>query len=439
MALSTPTKKSVFLDERLTKSQNKLFEHAHSKPLELKYLAIALSKQGLQGEKWYTHPEMIPMPIRKCSYLSSLTQRQKSIISACYFANLYKFVGNSEMQTLVSNMASAEKSFAPYSEEYMILHQETSEEIDHIWSFRTIHKTLCRETGAPDTFDEPGFFHGMVGCMLHKDFESSRADIRYTLADDFQEIFSILKQGVGSLQFLLEQFRARDRSWRYRTLYFLIGDAIRMLSPEEVQDMGLGGLWLLYRYVANVDLKQAEAYLCDSPEHIDYEPIAYELNQAHLNDEARHYTTSFEIGLAMYKAASEEGQEFIREVIKIVIEDYISAAFLTHLEKIDQMDGGYVFTAVDLGLTSLRMALHHPDFSDKQVDVDALLSDWKKMQWRKIVFPLTQKRWRYMAQQFDRVLKPLTIELNKDKLGNLYDRYQYFLSAEPVDQFIEVA
>jgi hypothetical protein len=430
--------KTVSLSERVTKSQNKLFEHAHSQPLELKYLGIALSKQGLQGERWYAHPEMIPMPIRKCNYLSTLTQRQKSIISACYFANLYKFIANSETQTLISNMAAAEKSFAPFSDEYMVLHQETCEEADHIWTFRTIYNTVCRETGTPDSFDAPGFFHGIVGAMLREDYEVVNADTRYQLANDFQELFSLLKQGKGAMRSLLEQFKGADRTWRYRALRFLIGDAIRMFSPEEVQEMGLGGLWLLYRYVANVDLKQAESYLFDSPQDFDYEPIAYEINQAHVNDEARHYTTSYEIGLAMYRAASQEAQEFIREAIKIVVEDYVNVAFMTHLEKLDETDNGFVFTAVEMGVNSLRMALHHPEFKDKQVDAQEVANSWKQMQWRKMVFPMTQKRWRYMAQQFDRVLKALDVELGRERMGNTYDRYHYFLGAEPTDHYIEM-
>jgi hypothetical protein len=435
--MSIAVEKTVPLSERITKSQNKLFEHAHSQPLELKYLGIALSKQGLQGEKWYCHPDMLPMPMRVCSYLSSLSQRQKSILSACYFANFYKFVANSESQTVVSNMAAAEKSFAPFSDEYMILHQETSEELDHIWTFRTVHSMVCRETGSSDTFDAPGFFRGKVGAMLHKDFEVT--DVRFSFADEYEEILGLLKQGKGAIDTLLELFRTKDRSWRYRVLYFLIGDAMRMLSPEEVQDLGLGGLWLLYRYVSNVELKQGEAYLFDSPETYDHEPLAYQINQGHLHDEARHYTTSFDIGLAMYKAASPKAQEFIREVLKMVMNDYVSASFLTYLEMLDETDQGYVFTVVNLGLDTLRMAMHHPDFANKQADLDELVNSWKQMKWRKVVFTLTQKRWRYIAQQLDRLLKALDVDLDKARLGNLYDRFQYALTAETIQDQVLVA
>lgn len=433
----TAAEKTVFLNDRLTKSQNRLFEHAHTQPLELKFLGISLSKQGIQGEKWYSNLDMIPLPMRVCPYLCSLNQRQKSILSASYFANFYKFVANSESQTLISNMAASEKCFGPFSDEYMILHQETSEELDHIWTFRTVHSMVCRETGAPDTFDEPGFFRGKVGAMLRKDYEVT--DVRFSFENDFSELFTLLKQGKAGIPTLFDQFKIKNRSWRYRTLYFLIGDAMRMLSPEVVQDLGLGGLWLLYRYVSNVELKQGEAYLFDALETFDHEPLAYQINQGHLHDEARHYTTSFDIGLAMYRAAAPEAQELIREILKMVMEDYISASYLTYLEMLDETEKGYVFTLVNLGLNSLRMALHHPDFANRQSNIDELMTSWKQMKWRKVAMPLTQKRWRYIAQQLDRLIMELKVELDQKKLGNLYDRHQYSLTAGTIQEHLIVA
>ena len=47
---------TVKIDTRITKIQNRLFEQAHTHPLELKPLAIAMSKQGINGEKLYSHP-----------------------------------------------------------------------------------------------------------------------------------------------------------------------------------------------------------------------------------------------------------------------------------------------------------------------------------------------------------------------------------------------
>ena len=124
----------VELSPRITKVQNALFEKAHTEPCELKHIAIALKKQGLKGDKLFVHPGMLPLPIDECPQLQNLTHRQKVILSGCFFANMYKMVARAEHQALDSNMVTAENAFSIYSDEYMILAQETSEEYDHIWS-----------------------------------------------------------------------------------------------------------------------------------------------------------------------------------------------------------------------------------------------------------------------------------------------------------------
>ncbi|MBH8564123.1 hypothetical protein I8748_18350 [Nostoc sp. CENA67] len=103
---------TVKINNRITKIQNKLFEQAHTQPLKLKPLAIALSKHGIKGEKLYFHPGMIPLPIPIFQYLSSLNPRQMPILSAAVFANFYKVVANSESQSIISNMNIAKKVFS---------------------------------------------------------------------------------------------------------------------------------------------------------------------------------------------------------------------------------------------------------------------------------------------------------------------------------------
>jgi hypothetical protein len=77
----------------------------------------------------------------------------------------------------------------------------------------------------------------------------------------------------------------------------MIGDSIKLLPSNIVQGAGLGALWLLYRYVANINLKQFESYLFEAPDKYDYESLAVNMTQAHCEDEGRHYTTSFDLGL----------------------------------------------------------------------------------------------------------------------------------------------
>ncbi|MGM3309234.1 hypothetical protein ACSQ6I_25205 [Anabaena sp. WFMT] len=430
---------TVKINDRITLIQNKLFEQAHTQPLELKFLAIAMNKQGIKGEKLYSHPEIITLPIAGCKHLHSFNARQKSILSAAFLANFYKSVANSESQTLISNISVAEKIFVPYSDEYMILHQETSEELDHIWSFRTLYSMVCRETGFTGLFDEPGFFFGNFRAIPQSDWESLTTC--FSFDSEHHETLSLLLKGKNYLETIVEQLKNKDSTSIYRTLQFIVGDAVRMLPADKVQENGLGSLWLLYRYVANVELKQAESYLFDTPENFEYEPLAVELNKAHLTDEARHYTTSFDLGMELYKKAPPEAQAFIRYFLQKVVEDYIQAAFATYLEKLNISQEGFVFTDVRVGLNALCMTLHHPELSDKQVNLNELINSWRKISrnWQKIIGSLEQKTWHYKSQQIYRLIKQLELDLNESRLGNRYQRYKDSLETKEIQTFVEVA
>jgi hypothetical protein len=441
MTATASLKTSVALDSKLTAIQNRLFERAHAEPLELKFLGIALSKQGIIGNALYANPYMIPLPLSRCEYLKSLNSREVAILSACFFASFYKTVANSESQALISNMAAAEKSFEPYSDEYIILHQETSEEMDHIWTFRAAYNMVAKETGSQEQFDAPGFFRGVVGSIPQRDYDS--VDTQFTLSQEHLRILELLHK-QGGLQVLLNEMKQGGREFRYRAQHFLIGDAMRLLPPAEVQALGLGGLWLLIRYIANVELKQGESYLFADPEKFNYEPLAYSINQGHLHDEARHYTTSFDIGLSLYQAASPEAQAFIRELVRMTMEDYIKGQFLVFPEMLDANNKGILTVALHFSRETLKMALSHPEFSDKQANIDVLLASWGQMEWPQKLPPfgaglLTQKRWRYIAQQYERARKAMDFEFDASNLGNLLQRYHDILAQENLTEAFTLA
>ncbi len=441
MTATASPKVYVPLDSKLTAIQNRLFEKAHAEPLELKFLGIALNTQGIVGEALYANPYIMPLPLGRCAYLKSLSPRQTAILTACYFVNFYKLVANSESQTLVSNMAAAEKSFEPYSDEYMILHQETSEEMDHIWTFRTVYSMVCRETGSKEPFDAPGFFRGKVGFIPQEDEDA--INTQFNLTEEYSHILDLVRKPAG-LQILLEEMKQRGRGYRYRALHFLMGEAPKLLSPSEVQTLGLGGLWLLIRFVSNVELKQAEAYLFENPDEFNYEPLAYKINQGHLHDEARHYTTSFDIGLALYHAASPEAQTFIREMVRMAMEDYIKGTLLHFPEMLELSRQGDMCTVISLGRQTLQMALCHPEFADKQVSIDELFASWQQMEWNYVLPPfgpglLTQKRWRYIAQQFERARQEMSFEYDAANLGNLLQRYKDILALENLNEVFALA
>lgn len=429
----------VEINNRITRIQNTLFEQAHTQSLELKPLAIALNKQGIKAGKLYCNPGMIALPMPFCQYLRSLNTSQKSILSAAFFANLYKYVANSESQAIPSNVCVSEKLFAPYSDEFMILHQETNEELDHIWSFRTIYTMVCREIGIQESFDEPGFFYGTFRPVPQSEWQN--LDTSFSFDVDLSETLSYLMKGKTFLPQLVEKMELQSRNWLYRNLRFIVGDAVRMLPAEIVQENGLGSLWLLYRYMANIELKQAESYLFDEPENFDYDPLAFELNQAHITDEARHYTTSFDLGFELYQKAPPEAQQFIRYAMKKIVEDYINTSFTTYLEKLDLNQQGFILNDTRLGLNSLTMSLQHPEFVNKQVEMNELIHAWRDMSlsWRKIIGSLEQKSWRYRAQQIARLLQALELELNQEFLGNRYNRYQDALETKEIQKLIEVA
>jgi hypothetical protein len=373
------------IDARFVKVQNGLFERAHSEPCELKFLAIGMKKQGIQDAKLYGHPEMIPLPMSECEYLSSLNPRQLGVLSAMSYANFYQNVSASEMQTLKSNMYVADKVFAPYSDEYMVLYQETAEEYDHTWAFRTIHSTACRAVGIQDSFTYGGFFSGEGG------FSSERI---------------------------------KDNSFGLKFFNFLITDAIQILPHNLVRSTGLGALWLLYRYISNVSAKQVEAFAFDSPDKFSYEPLALELTNGHATDEARHYTTSYDLGMELYKAADPFSQRVIHSFITKLTENFICGYFRTFNEMMNLEDKGVTCSQYRIGLKSLNMALKHPEFADKQVDLNKLVLSWREKGYGQEPSPLVQKRWRYTAQQLERLVDALDLHLKGDEMGESYKRYQ---------------
>lgn len=382
---------AVVINQRLTKVQNKLFEHAHSQALELKPLAIKFHKRGLQGDKLYLNPSLVALPLPVCDYLSSLSSRQVSLISAAAFANIYKYVAASEDRALTSNMYLAEKLFESYSDDYMIMHQETEEEFDHIWSFRAIHSGVCRELGVQSKFQRNGFFWGEIGATPRN---------------------PVVKR-------------------KYQLLQFVTGHGMKLMPARVVRSYGMGALWLLYRYLANVQLKQIESYLFAFPKHFNYDSLAMEISYAHATDEARHYTTSLDMGLDLYKAASLPGQNLVRQTMQMVVESHISGYFLNYWETLDCWIQGIKLPALEIGLESLKMALHHPEFADKQVDIEQLVKTWHQNRVgdeKEVTGPVRRRRWRYTAQQFERLINALDLELNTQALGKSYERYQEALT-----------
>ena len=379
--------------QRLTKIQNKLFEHAHSEALELKPIGIKFSRRGILPDKLCLHPRLIALPIGSGAGLESLSTQEINLISIALYGLIYRNVACGEDTTLISNMYVAEKVFDRYSDEYMVLYQETTEEYDHIWSFRTIYQAICRDLNYSGQFSTNSFFEQELG-------HSPR-----------------------------NQWRAR----KYQFLQFMTGEGLKLMSPSLVRKSGAGALWLLYRYLANVQLKQTEAYLFAEPEKYNYDPLARELTESHANDEARHYTTSLDMGLALYQDANPIARQWVKSMITMTVESHIHNFYLKYWEMLDLYLKGINLSCVKYGLEALAMVRNHPEFTHKQIldNVDDLIRIWHSEKLGDNLGDKTNlggKRWRYTAQQLQRLIDALELKLNRDSLGVTYDRFVDALS-----------
>lgn len=387
--------------ERLTKSQNGLYEHAHSHPCELKFLGIKFSKQGIDGEKLYGNPQMLGLPFGNCKYLDSLTARQRSIISAINFGYLYKIVARSEVIALTANMNAADRVFPQYSDEWMVLFQETQEEMDHIWTFRTIFNSILSQVGATESLNESTFFGGENSPTTPVERQTYRPD------------------KIGSVEWWSTW---NDQSWENRMLYHIFHNA-KNIPDHEIPGSAIGALYLLHRYLGNVHLKQMETFLFHNPDNWNYDPVAMEITKAHFTDEARHYTTSYDLGLELFKVSDTSSQNMIKFFLKHLIEGHMRTFYLTFAEMVEMGHQGIMVTPYLLGLNSLRWALRHPEFQDSQTDINALTQDWQNRQIAKNIGGLQKKRWRYVSQQLERLIDSVGIKIDPEATGDGHKRY----------------
>jgi hypothetical protein len=399
--------KTIKVEDRLAKVQNALYEKAHSEPCELKFLAIKLGKQGIDGEKLYGNLQMLGLPFGNCKYLDSLTARQRTIISALNYAYLYKIVARSEVVALSANMDTADRVFTQYSEDWMVLYQETQEEMDHIWTFRHIFNSTLSQVGAKESLNDPGFFGGEDIPPTSEERSRMRA----------------LKEGPIEWWSIWS-----DRSWEHRMLYHIFYN-MKNIPEHEIPGTALGALYLLHRYLGNVHLKQMESYFFHNPDRWNYEPLAMDITKGHFTDEARHYTTSFDLGMELFRAADSSSQTMVKFFLKNLIEGHIGSFYLTFGEMVEMGEHGVMSTPYLLGLNALRMAMRHPEFTDSQADIPVLTRDWHD---RKIGMEpggLQKMRWRYVSQQLERIIDVLEIKLDPDAIsGNGYNRYQESLN-----------
>lgn len=397
---------------RLVKIQNSLYENAHSEPCELKHLAIQLTQAPNKSTQMFGHPEMVPLPFGACQYLDGLDKAQKNILSCLSYAYFYKTVARSEVLALTANIDVADRVFPQYSEEWMVLFQETQEEMDHIWSFRKLFNSILGDASRTETLNEASYFDN--------DDSSSQTAPSVTKHAEFNP------PKVGPIQWWVDW---NDTSWQSRHLYHILYNS-KTISECDIPSTVIGSLYLLHRYIANLHLKQSESYLFHDADKHDYNPIALQITHAHASDEARHYTTSLDLGLELFKHSNKSDQEMIRFFLKHLIEGHMRNFYLNFSEIVSLGNAGRMTAPYVIGLRCLEAAKHHPHFQADSIDVMQLARSWNVA---KIAqgssAPVQALRWRYVAKSLERLISSVGIRIDSENTEDGYNRYLAALSA----------
>jgi len=163
------------------------------------------------------------------------------------------------MITLTWNTHCAIRAFGLFTEEYWVQHRETLDEYDHIYGFELLARKLL---GA-----------GLSAAELTR--------------------------------------KNRFRDFTFKTL-----DPI-LQSPRAVPS-----LYFTLRFVANVFLKMVEGF-CFDPRRTDltYSEPLRAINQAHHDDEARHFTSSWAYGRQLFTSIADPTE---RELVRAIITLYLS-------------------------------------------------------------------------------------------------------------------
>jgi hypothetical protein len=333
--------------------QRRLFEATHREPTELKSLGYSLRARGLELGKRYCNPELLSLPWRECPHLRAFTSEQVSRVTAAYFANFYAQTATNETYALDFNKQISELVFPIYSEDYMVLFEETDEEYDHIICFSLVNQALL----------------GRTEC-------------------------------IGEAKF---------------PAYKLFPDTLRKHSTTLCKP-GYGALFLLYRYILNLVLKQTEAYMFAGLSKEDADPLAWGINEGHLHDEARHLTTSIELGSRLFAAASASSRPVIQDAMKLLVCLTIERRFT-----IDS----YRSVSHELGTAALQLAMAQPEFGSVGVDYPELVRSWRA---EGRTMPESEdvgrsKKW--LARQIRRLLDAVEVELKMTTPA--YQQYLVYL------------
>jgi hypothetical protein len=333
--------------------QRRLFEATHREPTELKSLGFSLRARGIDLERRYCNPELLSLPWAECEHLRGFTPEQVSRVTAAYFANFYAQTATNETYALDFNKQVSALVFPLYSDDYMVLFEETDEEYDHIICFSLVNQALL----------------GRSECIGEDKFPA------YKLFPD-----TLRKHGAT------------------------------LCKP------GYGALFLLYRYILNLVLKQTEAYMFAGLPREQADPLALGINEGHLHDEARHLTTSIELGSRLFAIAEPSSRAVIQEAMKLLVCLTIERRFATD---------SFRSVSHELGAAGLRLAMAQPNFGPTTLDYDGLVRSWRSSG---LTMPQSEevtrsKKW--IARQIRRLLE--VVEIDPKMTTPSYEQYLAYL------------
>lgn len=249
--------------DTLVHKQTQLHEHAHQRPIELKPFGYALKREGIDLERLYCNLRYLPLPLAHEAF-ANLTRAEEAVLTAAFFARVYAEIAGSELLAIKYNNVVAEGVFKRYSDDYMVLFNETAEECDHVVTFRAINQAVV---GDPCVVDSLHYPHLAAGLSY------------------------------------LELLRGK-------------------LPPP-----AFGAAFLLLRYILNLALKQLEGFMQVGLEPAQTAELAKAIVTHHSADEARHLTTSVGIGLALFRMSDVASRKKVGNAVKQAISGMLPARF----------------------------------------------------------------------------------------------------------------
>lgn len=210
--------------------QSHLYERALERSDEPRLSARVIAYDAASDEGFACDPAFPVFPEAIAARVSALPVAQKARLTRVLFAMEKENVAQNEMITLTWNTRAAIAAFGLFSDEYWVQHRETLDEHDHIYGFQLLAK-------------------------------------------------KVLGRGLSAAEL--------ERKNRFRDFTFSLLEP-RLQSPKAVPS-----LYFTLRFLANVFLKMVEGFSFDTRRtDLVYSEPLMAINQAHHDDEARHFTSS---------------------------------------------------------------------------------------------------------------------------------------------------